>query len=252
MQVTLAIWGLAFILLATSAVSEQVSAQGKEAALPVIKDLKLQRSSYPATLSADCEYIDEAFNMQCSFFISRVAAKKSDNRVSDMLMRMYRNRTKAEWQDHPICTTPEVKDIDRHIKVMKIQKDIGKTEEQMIRRNAAPAIKFCDDPTQENYKAYVGGLADETSCSISTSVERVKMRYEADSQTWSGIFTPKGDQKPITNYKIQLDSVTGQVGQRLIFMVTQVLRPKDGGRPQRLIYRGKRSDEKYYCGYVDW
>ncbi len=228
----------------------QPAAEGS--AVPVLKDLKLQRSAFPATLSADCSYIDDKYNMTCSFFVSRVAAQKSDKRVNDMLLRMYKDRTQEEWQDHPICAAPEVKDIDRHIKVMKFQKKIGSTEEQMIRRQAKPAIAFCADPTLENYKTYLNTLANEVSCSMSTSVERVTMRYNADRQSWNGIFEPKSKQKPLTEYIVKLDSVTGQVGQRLIFMVDQVLRPQGGGRPQKLTYRAKRSDEKYYCGYVDW
>ena len=220
--------------------------------LPEIKDLRLQRSSYPATMTADCSYVDETFDMDCSFFVSRVTAKKSDGRVNDMLMRMYANRTADEWKNHPICTAPEVKDIDRHIRVLQVQKKIGKREEDMIRRTNAPAKTFCDDPTLANYKAYLENLADDASCSLSTTAERVKMRYKEDRESWSGFFTPKSDRQPVTEYRIKLDSVTGQVGKRLIFMVTQIIRPKGGGRPSQLVYRATRAGQKHFCGYVEW
>lgn len=221
-------------------------------AVPDIMSLNLQRSTYPATLSADCVYTDEQFNMTCSFFVTRVAARKSDGRVNDMLLRMYKTRTPEEWKDHKVCTAPEVKDLERHVRVMKIQKKISEAEEYMIRREVQPAVAFCADPTLKNYKTYLQALASEVSCTISTSVERVKMRYDADQQSWSGLFTPKSDRKPVTEYIIALDSVTGQVGQRLVFMVTQILRPKGGGRPQRLVYRGARTEQKHFCGYVEW
>ncbi|MFC4347168.1 hypothetical protein ACFO5Q_04865 [Kordiimonas lipolytica] len=235
-----------------AAIAQQPAAEGGGSSVPELKDLKLQRSAYPATLSADCDYVDEQYTMSCSFFISRVAVQKSDKRVNDMLLRMYKDRTQEEWQDHPICVAPEVKDIERHVRVLKFQKKISSTEEQMIRRQAKPAIKFCADPTLDNYKAYLDALANEMSCNITTTVERATMRYDAERQSWSGIYEPKSKQKPLTEYVVKLDSVTGQVGQRLIFMVDQILRPRGEGRPQRLSYRAKRSDEKYYCGYVDW
>lgn len=242
----------AALLFSFAAVAFAQQNPGSTSGVPDIKDLKLQRSSYPATLSADCAYIDDQYTMTCSFFTTRVAVQKSDKRVNDMLLRMYKDRSKAEWQDHPICAAPEVKDIDRHIRVLKFQKKIGKTEEQMVRKQAKPAINFCANPTLDNYKVYLDALANETSCSISTSVERATMRYDAERQSWSGIYEPEGKAKPITEYVVKLDSVTGQVGQRLIFMVDQVLRPRGEGRPQKLSYRAKRSGEKYYCGYVDW
>ncbi|SDE12513.1 hypothetical protein SAMN04488071_2177 [Kordiimonas lacus] len=245
---------LIFSALFFSSFSAAFALQGAEgtSVVPVLKDLKLQRSAFPATLSGDCAYIDDKFTMTCSFFISRVAAQKSDKRVNDMLLRMYKDRSMEEWQDHPICAAPEVKDIERHVRVLKFQKKIGKTEEQMIRRQAKPAITFCADPTLDNYKIYLDTLANEVSCNVTTSIERVTMRYDADRQVWNGIFEPDSKQKPLTEYIVKLDSVTGQVGQRLIFMVDQVLRPRGGGKPQKLSYRAKRSDEKYYCGYVDW
>jgi hypothetical protein len=245
---------LAFFIilsLSSAAVMAQSSA-GKRAAPPEIRELKLQRSSYPATLTADCIYVGDGFDMDCSFFISRVAARRSDGRVNEMLLRMYGDRTREEWQQHPICVAPQVKDLERHIRVMKIQKKISRSEEDMIRRENEPAVAFCTDPTLEHYRAYLQALANEVSCTVSTTAERVTMRYDADSQSWSGLFIPKSDRKPNTEYQIKLDSVTGQVGQRLIFMVTQLLRPKGGGRPQQLIYRAKRADQKHYCGYVEW
>lgn len=227
-------------------------ASAKDAPLPELKELKLQRSTYPATLTGDCAYIDEKYTMDCSFFVSRVAARKSDGRVNDMLLRMYKDRSAEEWQDHPICTASEVKDLERHIRLMKMQKNISDIEEVMIRREFEPAVAFCADPTLEKYKTYLEALASEVSCSISTTTERVKLSFDKEGQSWSGLFAPKSERKPVTEYLVKLDSVTGQVGQRLIFMVTQTLRPRGGGRPQQLIYRAKRSDQKHFCGYVEW
>ncbi|NVJ97095.1 MAG: hypothetical protein HWE25_03025 [Alphaproteobacteria bacterium] len=243
---------LMFLFCMASGLPVFAQAETRGAHLPDLKELKLQRSTYPATLTGDCAYVDDQYSMDCSFFVSRVAAKRSDGRVNDMLLRMYKDRSAAEWKEHPICTAPEVRDMERHIRVMKVQKKISKTEEDMIRREFGPAVAFCADPTLPKYKAYLQGLAEAVSCSISTSVERVKMRFDKENQSWTGVFTPKSDRKPITEYTVKLDSVTGQVGQRLIFMVTQTLRPRGGGRPQQLIYRAKRADQKHFCGYVEW
>lgn len=240
------------VFVSTTAFSVQSKAGGRSAP-PDIIGLKLQRSTYPATLTGDCVYVGDEFDMDCSFFVSRVAARRSDNRVNDMLLRMFADRTPEEWKDHPICTAPQVKNLERHIRLMKMQRGISASEEGAIRRETEPAVTFCSDPTMANYRLYLQALASEVSCTISTSAERVKMRYDADSQTWRGLYVPRSDRKPNTEYQIKLDSVTGQVGQRLIFMVTQTLRPKSGsGRPQQLIYRAKRADQKHYCGYVEW
>lgn len=225
----------------------------KRAAPPVINELALQRSEYPATLSAACAYVDDGFDMSCSFFVTRVTARKSDSRVNDMLLRMYTSRTAEEWQDHPMCTAPEVKDLERHIKVMKVQKKLAGLEEMVIRSQAEPAVTFCQDPTMDNYKAYLRSLDDASSCTVDTTTEMVTMKYTKADQSWTGTFKPKSPAKPNTEYTIKLDSVTGKVGKRLIFMVTQTLRPKDGGgRGSQLVYRAKKADQKHFCGYVEW
>lgn len=248
------IFAVILVLVCVSTASMAVQPQnGGRSAPPEIVGLKLQRSNYPATLTGDCVYVGDDFDMDCSFFVSRVAARRSDNRVNDMLLRMFGDRTAEEWQQHPICTAPQVKNLERHVRLMKMQKKISASEEDMIRRETEPAVKFCADPTLQNYRVYLQALASEVSCTMSQTAERVKMRYDAESQTWTGIHVPKSDRKPNTEYQIKLDSVTGQVGQRLIFMVTQTLRAKSGGgRPQQLIYRAKRADQKHYCGYVEW
>ena len=167
-------------------------------------------------------------------------------------LRMFDSRTAAEWQDHPMCTTPEVKDLERHIKVMKVQKKLHGVEEQVIREQAGPAIAFCSDPTLVNYKAYLGSLDDATSCTIDSTTEAVFMKYHADSQSWTGTFSPKNPSKPTTDYTIKLDAATGSVGKRLIFMVEQMVKPRGGGQGMQLIYRTKRADQKHFCGYVEW
>ncbi|WP_417462824.1 hypothetical protein [Kordiimonas sp.] len=240
------------VALQAGPAAAQTSAPAKRAAPPVINELALQRSAYPATLSAACAYIDDGFDMNCSFFVTRVTARKSDNRVNDMLLRMYTSRTAEEWQDHPMCTAPEVKDIERHIKVMKVQKKLAGLEEIVIRSQSAPAIAFCTEPTLDNYKAYLGSLDDSASCTVDTTTEMVTMKYSKASESWTGTFSPKSPAKPNSEYTIKLDSVTGSVGKRLIFMVNQILRPKDGGRGSQLVYRAKKADQKHFCGYVEW
>ena len=239
-----------YLGLAFSASAQEVVQ--KRSAPPEIDKLKLQRSEYPAMLSAKCDYVDSGFDMYCAFFVTRVVARKSDTRVNEMLMRMYGERTGEEWQNHPMCNTPEVKDIDRHIKVMQVQKKMKSSEEGMIRRQAAPAIAFCANPTLDNYKSYLKGLEEAGSCTIDTTTEGVKMMYNKIDQSWFGTYSPKMPQKPNSEYTIKLDSVTGKVGRQLIFMVTQMLRPKDGGRGTQLVYRAKRADQKHFCGYVEW
>ena len=224
----------------------------KRAEPPVINELALQRSSYPASLSASCSYVGQDFDMQCAFFVTRVTARKSDTRVNDMLLRMFKSRTAEEWKEHPMCTTPEVRDLERHIKVMKVQKKLKGLEELVIRAQVEPAVAFCNDPTMANYKAYLQSLDDSSSCTVDTSTESVAMRYNKADQSWMGTFTPKSPAKPLSEYTIKLDTVTGKVGKRLIFMVTQVLRPKDGGRGTQLIYRAKKADQQHFCGYVAW
>ncbi|WP_417452206.1 hypothetical protein [Kordiimonas sp.] len=241
--------------VALFAVATTVSAQApvaKRADPPTIHELVLQGSSYPASLSASCNYVGQDFDMSCAFFITRVNARKSDSRVNDMLLRMFASRTAADWQDHPMCTTPEVKDIERHIKVLKVQKKLNDLEEQVIRSQSAPAIAFCAEPTMTNYKRYLQSLDDATDCTIDTTTEMVTMRYDAKGQSWTGTFTPKSPTKPVSEYTIKLDSMTGRVGKRLLFMVTQILRPQNGGRGQRLVYRAKSADQKHFCGYVAW
>lgn len=224
----------------------------KRAEPPAINELALQRSEYPASLSAACTYVGQDFDMNCAFFVSRVTARKSDGRVNDMLLRMFKSRTAEEWQEHPMCTTPEVKDLERHIKVMKVQKRLNGIEEQVIREQTAPAIAFCTEPTLANYKAYLNSLDDASSCSIDSTTESVFMKYHADDQSWTGTFTPKSPAKPVTDYVIKLDAATGSVGKRLIFMVEQMVKPRGGGQGMQLIYRAKRADQKHFCGYVEW
>lgn len=243
---------LAVALWAVPAAAQTPGTTAKRMAPPVINELALQRSEYPATLSAACAYVGDGFDMNCSFFVTRVTARKSDGRVNEMLLRMYTSRTREEWQDHPMCTTPEVKDIERHIKVMKVQKKLAALEEMVIRSQSAPAIAFCADPTLDNYKAYLGSLDASASCTVDTTMETVAMTYSKAQESWTGTFSPKSPAKPNSEYTIKLDSVTGSVGKRLIFMVNQILRPKGGGRGSRLVYRAKKADQKHFCGYVEW
>ncbi|WP_020397856.1 hypothetical protein [Kordiimonas gwangyangensis] len=246
--------GVVFAMLAFALpVSAQTGAAVKRAEPPAISELALQRSEYPASLSASCTYVGQDFDMNCAFFVSRVAARKSDKRVNDMLLRMFSSRTAEEWKDHPMCTTPEVKDIERHIKVMKVQNKLKGFEEQLIREQAAPAIAFCADPTMTNYKAYLSSLDDATSCTIDTTTETAFMKYHEDTQSWTGTFSPKNPSKPTSEYTIKLDAATGNVGKRLIFMVEQMIRPRSGGgQGIQLVYRATRSDQKLFCGYVEW
>ncbi|WP_262689821.1 hypothetical protein [Kordiimonas aestuarii] len=241
---------LAACVMTTAAAAQAPAA--KRAPPPVLHELSLQRSEYPASLSASCSYTGSGFDMVCAFFVSRVTARKSDSRVNDMLLRMFKSRTAEEWQEHPMCVTPEVKDIDRHIKVLSVQGKLSGLEEQVIRMQAAPAITFCAEPTMANYKAYLHSLEEATNCTIDNTTESVKMTYNKEDQSWFGTFTPKSPAKPISEYTIKLDSVTGSVGKRLIFMVQQMLRPKEGGRAAQLVYRAKKSDQKHFCGYVEW
>jgi hypothetical protein len=241
----------AMLALAVPAAAQSGGAV-KRAEPPMINELALQRSEYPASLSASCAYVGQDFDMNCAFFVSRVTARKSDGRVNDMLLRMFNSRTAAEWQEHPMCTTPEVKDIERHIKVMKVQKRLNGIEEQVIREQTAPAITFCTEPTMVNYKAYLNSLDDASSCTIDSTTEAVFMKYHADDQSWTGTFTPKSPAKPLTEYSIKLDAATGSVGKRLIFMVEQAIKPRGGGQAMQLIYRAKRADQKHFCGYVEW